>query len=45
MLPFTMPRAVSTLEEERERDREELLSVARMVSTLDDEFDRLRLDV
>ncbi len=45
MFVFVVAKAVSMLEEEDERLSELLLRAPRAASTLDDEFERLRLEV
>lgn len=42
---FTTPRAESTLEDDDESEREEVLAAASAASILDDEDERLRLEV
>jgi hypothetical protein len=45
ILPFAVPSAVSTLLDERERLFDDAFIVFNAASTLEDEFDRLKLDV
>lgn len=44
ILPFVVARAASTLEDDDERDSEDVLAALRAASTLEEERERVTLD-